>query len=66
MAICGVSPTSVEAAAGRQAHPPPCLARGRLIAAYSRRERFQTVPYKGFRGPPQTGFRNAQLASGPF
>ncbi|MBP1695514.1 MAG: hypothetical protein H6Q41_702 [Deltaproteobacteria bacterium] len=34
---------------------------GQVIAAYSSRERFQTVPYKGFRGAPSTGFRRLKL-----
>jgi len=37
-------------------HPSPCQAQGRLIAAYIGRERFQTVPYIGFRAPSIWGF----------
>jgi hypothetical protein len=36
---------------------------GQVVAAYNGRERFETGPYKGFRAPPQTGFRKSQLAS---
>jgi hypothetical protein len=37
-----------------------------VVEAYTCRERFKTVPYGGFRVPPQTGFRETQLASGHF
>ena len=36
---------------------------GQVVAAYTGRERFETVPYKGFQAPPQAGFRKTQLAS---
>jgi len=36
---------------------------GQVVAEDTRRERFQTVPYKGVWGLPRTGFCEAQLAS---
>jgi len=38
----------------RSPHPSPCQARGRPFAAYTCRERFETVPYEGFRLPARS------------
>jgi len=44
-------------------HPSPCQARGRLVAAYNGRERFETVPYIRIWGGPVNGISQIRLAS---
>jgi len=39
---------------------------GQVVAAHRGRERIYAFPTRDFGGPRKTGFRKAQLASGPF